>query len=66
MLLSAVLVGIVVAVGGAVVAAAEVGMMLSAVLVGIVVAVGGAAVVAMMVGVVEIVVALCLSNSLKE
>jgi hypothetical protein len=55
-----------VAVGGAVVAAAEVGMMLSAVLVGIVVAVGGAAVVAMMVGVVEIVVALCLSNSLKE
>jgi hypothetical protein len=66
MLLSAVLVGIVVAVGGAVVAAAEVGMMLSAVLVGIVVAVGGAAVVAMTVGVVEIVVALCLSNSLKE
>jgi hypothetical protein len=54
-----------VAVGGSVVVAA-VGMLLSAVLVGIVVAVGGAAVVAMMVGVVEIVVALCLSNSLKE
>jgi hypothetical protein len=65
MMLSVVLVGIVVAVGGSVVVAA-VGMLLSAVLVGIVVAVGGAAVVAMMVGVVEIVVALCLSNSLKE
>jgi hypothetical protein len=45
MMLSAVLVGIVVAVGGSVVVAA-VGMLLSAVLVGIVVAVGGAVVVA--------------------
>jgi hypothetical protein len=46
MMLSAVLVGIVVAVGGSVVAAAEVGMMLSVVLVGIVVAVGGSVVAA--------------------
>jgi len=46
MMLSAVLVGIVEAVGGAVVVAAEVGMMLSAVLVGIVVAVEGSVVAA--------------------
>jgi hypothetical protein len=49
MMLSAVLVGIVVAVGGSVVVAA-VGMLLSAVLVGIVVAVGGAVVAAAEVG----------------